>query len=341
MFSMRALLILVILVSGISNAIGQNSFQVGFWNIENLFDTTNALGINDDDFTPAGRYAWTDQRLNKKFHDLAKVIHDINENNDLALLGLAEIENLTVLRRLNRDFIKQGFKIIHQESPDERGIDCGLLYDPQKLVLLETNFIPIFLAGNEKTRDIIEAKFSIPGSGKQKPLYVFINHWPSRWGGQEQTDPLRRSAASTLRIRIDEILTKDPKSDIVILGDFNDYPDDPSLRQVLRAGPFTPNPFPGDLINTTWKLHEDPHAGTMMYKGTWGVLDQIIISYGMMDRSRFKWNLNSSGTLQRDYLIEKEGKYAGWPYRMHRKGKYQGGYSDHLPILCGVSYTDN
>ena len=338
---MRILCIIIILVSGISNAIGQNSFQVGFWNIENLFDTTNAKDIRDDDFTPSGKYFWTEERLVKKYQDLSKVIHHIDHDQDLALLGLAEIENFSVLERLNRDFIQSDFKIIHKESPDERGIDCGLLYDPARLELIEKQFIPIWLAGDEKTRDIIEARFRIPGSNQQTELYVFINHWPSRWGGQARTDPLRRKAAATLRSRIDEILIKDSLADIIILGDFNDYPNDPSLRQVLRAASLKIRAFPGDLINTTWNVHLDPDQGTCMYRGDWGVLDQIIISSGMIDGHGFKWVHESTGPFQQDYLLETGGKYAGWPFRMYRSGEYQGGYSDHLPILCRVSYLGN
>ncbi len=340
MQSLCSLLILIILAGGFSQVSGQISFQAAFWNVENLFDTTDAPATQDEQFTPSGSYEWTDERLTKKFHDLTEVIHDLDSEHDLAILGLAEIENFSVLEQLNLEFVRRDFKIIHKESPDERGIDCALLYDPQKLVLTDEHFIPIFLAGDEKTRDIIEAEFRIPSETGQSRLYVFINHWPSRWGGQAETDPLRRKAAATLRIRIDQILVNDPKADIIIMGDFNDHPNDPSLNQVLRAQPLKSNACPGDLINTTWKLHEDPNAGTIMYRGDWGVLDQIIISSGMLDKNAFSWVLHSSDPFRPDYLIESDGKYAGWPFRMYRSGRYQGGYSDHLPIFCSVSYSN-
>ncbi|MEA3287433.1 MAG: hypothetical protein U9Q77_08675 [Candidatus Marinimicrobia bacterium] len=339
---MHSVLVLIILAGSISNVIGQNSFQVGFWNIENLFDTTDALDIRDDDFTPSGKYLWTEKRLVKKFQDLSKVIHHIDQDQDLALLGLAEIENYSVLQRLNQTYLQGAFEIIHKESPDERGIDCGLLFDSGKLNLIQAHFIPIFLAGDEKTRDIIEAIFTFSGSKQKSQLHVFINHWPSRWGGQAKTDPLRRSVAATLRNRIDEILTIDPHTDIIIMGDFNDHPNDPSLLQVLRAGSQGSSTyFPGDLINTTWNLHLDPDHGTYMYRGNWGVLDQVIISSGMEDEHGFKWTNQSTTPFSPKYLLEPGGKYAGWPFRMYRSGKYQGGYSDHLPILCRISYSDN
>ena len=324
--------------SGLS---AQTSFQVGFWNIENLFDTTDAQLVQDEDFTPTGRYQWTEARLSKKFESLSRVIHDLDSQNDLAILGLAEIENYAVLSRLNDDFIKRGMAIVHKESPDERGIDCALLYDSSLVTLVKQRFIPIFLAGGEKTRDIIETEFRLKDASGKQSLYVFVNHWPSRWGGQEQTDPLRRAAANTLRTRVDQILMYDPQADIVIMGDFNDYPTDPSLNEVLRAHALNPTAYPGDLINTTWKLHAGHESGTYKYRGEWGVLDQIIISQGMINKKYFEWGFESTHPFAEPYLIESEGKYSGWPFRMFRSGTYQGGYSDHLPIICNIIFTNN
>ncbi len=331
----------LLLVGAYSNSSAQPTFQVGFWNIENLFDTTDASATRDDDFTPQGRYEWTEKRLSKKCADLTRVIHEIDINNDLAILGLAEIENFQVLNRLNSDYIKRGWDVVHKESPDERGIDCGLLFNPELVQLVGKKFHTVFLAGDDKTRDIIEAEFKLNAGSNQSPLYVFVNHWPSRWGGQEATDPLRRSAAQTLRIRVDQILGKDPQADIIIMGDFNDYPTDPSIQQVLRAHGLNPNAYPGDLINTTWKLHQEPNKGTYMYRGKWGVLDQIIVSQGMVDKQDFDWVFDSTHPFAEDYLFVTEGKYAGWPFRLFAGGKYHGGYSDHLPILCNIVFTSN
>ncbi|NQV15746.1 endonuclease/exonuclease/phosphatase family protein [bacterium] len=334
------LLLISTIACGVATLTGQSEFQLGFWNVENLFDTTNAASINDVDFTPLGRYEWTETRLQKKMNDLSKVIHDMDQENDLALLGLAEIENYKILNRLNTDFVGSGYEIVHKESPDERGIDCALIFKPAILELVNHHFITVFLAGTEKTRDIIEAEFKPVNAAGRSSLFVFVNHWPSRWGGQEQTDPLRRSAAFTLRTRIDQILMSKPKADIIVMGDFNDYPNDPSLIEVLRAAAFRIDPYPGDLINTTWELNEDPTAGTCMYKGSWVVLDQIIISYGMMDKTDYSWVSGSSKPFHKDYLIESKGEYAGWPFRMFRGGQYQGGYSDHLPIICRVVFSE-
>ncbi|NQV40943.1 MAG: endonuclease/exonuclease/phosphatase family protein [Candidatus Marinimicrobia bacterium] len=338
---MRLLLLSLIVVIGSSGLSAQSQFKAAFWNVENLFDTTNAALILDDDFTPTGKYEWTEERLVKKFQDLSRVIHDIDSDNDLAILGLSEIENKDVLTRLNDNYINRGFEIVHKESPDERGIDCALLYDPTQLTIKTRTFLTVFLAGNEKTRDIVQVEFTFNNAKGNGSIHVFVNHWPSRWGGQKETDPLRRAAALTLRTRIDNILSKNSQADILVMGDFNDYPDDPSLYDVLRAHEAGPQKYPGDLINTTWALDKNPDAGTCMYKGKWTVLDQIIISSGMRDKKNFDWTFESTQPFRPDYLIEKDGKYEGWPYRMHRSGKYQGGYSDHLPIVCNISVSHN
>jgi len=328
----------IILLSLVSTfGCAQGSFDIAFWNVENLFDTTNAPYIQDDDFTPTGRYEWNEERLEKKIIDLSQVILDLDSREMLAMVGLAEIENRHVLDRLNQK-LGRGFKVIHKESPDERGIDCGLLYNPDLVKLIAATFIPIYLAGEEKTRDIIEARFKSSQSSSGKELYVFVNHWPSRWGGQAETEPLRFQAATTLRKRIDVILRANTRADIIILGDFNDYPSDPSLRRVLRASaPEVPR-YPGDLINTTWPIHAAADQGTVMYRGDWTVLDQIIISEGLLMSNGFLWETASTQAFKPEYLIEQDGKYSGWPFRMYRGSEYQGGYSDHLPVFCKVRW---
>lgn len=336
MHILRSFLIVFGLVSSLSQVAGQTTFQAAFWNVENLFDTTNALNVSDEDFTPSGRYEWTEDRLNKKLQDISFVIQHMNNSGRLAIIGLSEIENREILDRLNTDFITSEYEIVHKESPDERGIDCALLYDPKLLRLYNRAFLPVFLGGEEKTRDIVEAEFKYLRDQKGPSLFVFVNHWPSRWGGQEKTDPLRRKAAATLRNRIDQILSNDPDADIIIMGDLNDNPQDPSVTEVLRAKKMSPLPLPGDLVNTMWPIHEDPNQGSAMYRGVWGCIDQIIISRGLMDSDGFSWSLNSTTIFKPDYLIEAEGEYAGWPFRMFRRGTYTGGFSDHLPVTCQI-----
>lgn len=331
-----ALIISLLLSAFLTDASCQTSFGVAFWNVENLFDTTNSSNTIDEDFTPGGRYAWDESKLAEKLDRLSQVIVQMDSEHNLGILGLAEIENAGILERLNAQHLKAGFKIIHRESPDERGIDCAILYDPEAVKLQSRHFIPVQLSGGEKTRDILEAAFVVDKG--VAPLHVFINHWPSRWGGQLETEPYRIQAARTIRSRIDEILSVNASADIIIMGDFNDNPDDKSIHEILRARDPAGELLPGDLVNASWNLHQNPEKGTYVYKGSWQVLDQTILSSAMFDTQYFRCELDDVHTFSPAYLFEKEGRYTGWPFRMYRSGKYQGGYSDHLPILCKVQY---
>ncbi len=308
-------------------------YCVAFWNVENLFDLQDDPFRNDDDFTDSGRYAWTQERLDLKYDRLSQVMNDINGRRGADIMGLCEVENLPVLEPLLATYLDRPYAVVHKDSPDERGIDCALLYDKTRFVLVHAKFHPVLLPGDDHTRDILEAELSL-GTQPNKRLFVFVNHWPSRWGGRVQTDPKRRMAAEVLRQRVDEILTKWPKADIVIMGDLNDHPDDASVHDVLLARAPESESLPGMLINTTWDIHLDPQTGTYMYRGDWGVLDQMIISQGMLDEKRFHWVEGSTTVFKPGYLRQKDGEYQGWPWRMYAGGNYLGGYSDHLPVYC-------
>lgn len=312
--------------------------RIAFWNIENLFDTIDDPLKRDDDFTPNGRYEWTPERLNEKYQHLAQVIND--SENRPAILGLCEIENREVLETLVTEYLDGRYAIVHRDSPDERGIDVALLHDRDFTVSYQ-QWHTIPLPGNDRTREILEVHLK-PKDQQRTTLVVFINHWPSRYGGQLESEPKRRLAASTLRQRVDQLLKSDPRSDIIIMGDFNDYPTDPSLKSVLQAVPLPERPtdptFPGKLFNTTWDLHAAEGQGTYMYRGTWGVLDQIIITAGLLDQRGFWWESGSTSPYRKDYILQQQGKYAGWPWRMYAGGRYLGGYSDHLMIRCTLYY---
>ncbi len=309
-----------------------------FWNVENLFDTLDNPLTADDDFTPEGRYAWNTERLSEKFERLAKVIN--SQTPAPAILGLCEIENRAVLETLVHDHLKHPYRIIHRDSPDERGIDVALLIDSQELEVRKAHWIPVLLPGDDQTRDILEVQLRTPGQPRDD-LTVFINHWPSRWGGQAATDPLRRLAARALRTRIDEIFRKNPATDILIMGDLNDHPDDPSVHDVLLARPFpgrnSPVSLPGQLINTSWELMQTEGRGTYMYRGHWDVLDQIIISPGLTDETGIHWVKGSTAAYRPSYLLQSTGEYSGWPFRTIAGGTYLGGYSDHLLVHCQLA----
>ena len=217
------------------NLLSQNdqALTIAFYNVENLFDTINDPNTKDDDFTPNGQKNWTSERYEKKFLNISKVLSSINPDEIPDLIGLVEIENKTVLEDLinTQALINNKYEIIHEESPDMRGIDVGLIYNPSEFKYLSHKKIPINIKGY-KVRDILYTKGIINTSDS---LHIFVNHWKSRSGGQEKTEPNRIVCAQTLRNEIDSILQLNCNAKILILGDLNDEPKNKSIFEVLKA----------------------------------------------------------------------------------------------------------
>lgn len=305
-----------------------------FYNVENLFDIDNDTLTADDEFTPDGVRRWSFTRWNQKTNRIAKVIIASGEEQGVGMVGLCEIENRNVLNRLVFDSPLRNLKysIIHKESPDKRGIDVALLYKPKVYQPLENRFIPVTLAGDTtyKTRDILYTKGILLNTDT---LHVFVNHWPSRYGGVSATIPLRCNAAQKLKHITDSVLSKNPNANIVIMGDFNDYPNDESLTKCLGATE------DGKLINLAMQSADE---GSYKHNGRWDFLDQFIVSRHLV------YNVNSGlkiGSPQKvvilPFLLEPDEKFTGnKPFRTFDGYKYRGGYSDHLPVMVTINATD-
>lgn len=308
--------------------------SVVFYNVENLFDTINDPEKNDEEFTPEGKNAWNSQRYNHKLSQLATVLAGSSEELP-ALIGLAEVENDAVLR----DLIAQealsggGYEIIHFGSLDERGIDVALLYRKKifKPDHMETFYVNLG-HGERPTRDILY----VNGHFKGGPLlHVFVNHWPSRYGGQEQSEPKRKMAATVLRTAIDEILTENSNASILAMGDFNDYPTNISLTEVLSAKSDTES---GLLVNLM-KDKEAELRGSYNYRGEWGFLDQIIVSRSMYEGGLIMVKPGSAAPHFTDEMMFTDPKYGDIkPSRTYGGPNYYGGFSDHLPVKAVLLY---
>jgi len=306
-----------------------DSIGLAFWNVENLFDTVDDPDVEgDEEFTPAGPNRWTAERQNIKLGNLATVISRMHDGRGPDVLGLAEIENRDVVEALIQRLEPLGrqYKIVHKDSPSGRGIDCALIYDANvfNLESSEFHFVPA-----EDTRDIVEAKLVHNGL----PISVFVNHWPSR-----SHDPsFRMKAAQVLAGRIAQILKDDPAADIIAMGDFNDYPDDPSITQGLNAT-WDPAIIDGNpLFNTSYAETPDASTGTYVYNDQWGILDQMIVSPGMLQPGGVSWSLGSTMpvVLADDQMFKPRGKNAiPRPSRSYTKSTFhKNGYSDHMPIV--------
>ncbi len=321
--------LLIFLVFSVPVCSKNNPIKIAFWNVENLFDLKDDPLKNDEDFLIGAKKNVTLDSYNKKLDNLSEVINIINAD----LIGLCEVENYYMFEELSGK-LKTLYDIVHYESPDKRGIDVGVLFNKNKVKLIESNPIKIELPNDSPTRDILYLKF-------QKDnffFHLYVNHWPSKYGGAKKTIPLRIAAAQTLRNHIDGILAINSHSEIIVIGDLNDEPDDLSVLSHLRAS-IDPSDNPNndyDLFNMMMPWHKNPKGSTYTYGGIHMVYDHIILSKGFFDKIGLKYVKNSVGVFDGDKYRQHGGKYDGYPYRFWAGNRILGGYSDHMPIFISI-----
>jgi endonuclease/exonuclease/phosphatase family metal-dependent hydrolase len=312
-----------------------------FYNTENLFDAINDPLINDEEFLPGGAKKWTETRYQEKIDHIAKVIKDLGSDTLPVLVGLCEVENRKTVDDLINKTVLKGldYKVVHHESPDSRGIDVALLYRSRYFQLINSQFFPIRFPFDTavRTREILYA-YGILG-GKDT-LHVFVNHWPSRSSGEVQSRPLRVFVAETVRSKVDSILRKSPAAQILITGDFNDEPMDLSVVSGLNALLSFEKPAIGKLYDLTQGLKNSSPGGTYKYKGTWNLLDHVVVSGSILDTSRLLYSRPADlHVFQATYLLEPDKTNLGdQPFRTYAGNFYQGGYSDHLPVYLDLHY---
>lgn len=335
----RKLLFLFIaaLLLTFSSAVAQGHkarvYGVAFYNLENLFDTINNNGKYDLEFSPGGSKAWDGKKYWKKIHNMAYAISHMTTRTTPegpAVIGLSEVENITVLQDLVQaePIAARGYKIVHHDSPDVRGIDVSLIYNPKLFrVLTVTNHrLNIPDNPNFKTRD----QMCVVGLMGADRVAIIVNHWPSRRGGTEQSSYLREAAAALTAQIADSLLKVDPKMGVIVMGDLNDSPYDRSVTQVLKARKKAQDTKPGEFFNPFWKLLDDG-IGSYIYRGRWDLFDQIIISYNLTESGANGLTFMGAKVYNDDFLRTPDGKYAGYPFRTFSEGAFLGGYSDHFP----------
>lgn len=314
-----------ILIVGCSTT--HNAITVGFWNVENLFDLENDPLKDDDEFSIGGRKLVTQEILDMKLDHMTEVLSDINAD----ILGLCEVENSKVLEMLNEKYPDKNYTIIHFESPDSRGIDTALLYDAEKLTVIESYPIKIQL-DDDPTRDILYVK----GTIDTDIIHIFVNHWPSNYSGLERGIHRRAIVANILRKAVDEILMEDEHSNIILMGDFNEDPLAKAAHDVLNTtiniDEVNNNLF--QLWNPMAHLMGMENGGTYKYRGIDNVIDQFIVSNGLVDENGLELNPLSVKVLNKDKYRQQEGDFKDYPFRFWVGDNLLGGYSDHMAIYC-------
>ncbi len=335
--SIPALILLMILSFSNQAQNDQHAYRivcVGFYNLENLFDTIDDPKKNDDAFTPGGANAWTGSRFREKIANLARVISELGTDitpDGAAILGLSEVENDHVVRELIQtpELIDRNYKVIHRESPDYRGIDNALIYQPKYFQPLNIKTYTLTIPGldNFKTRD----QLLVSGILDQDTVHILVNHWPSRRGGEARSMPRRIAAAQLSRHIVDSLQQMQSGAKIIIMGDLNDDPKDPSIKKHLNVKGERQDLNPGDLYNPYERMHETG-IGTLAYRDVWNLFDMIILSESLSGEEMDNYTLFKPFVYKKDYLIQKNGRYKGYPLRTFGGGVYLSGYSDHFPV---------
>ncbi|MFK8038681.1 MAG: endonuclease/exonuclease/phosphatase family protein [Crocinitomicaceae bacterium] len=314
-----------------------SGIRIMFYNVENLFHPENDSLKSDDDFTKDGPRHWNYTKYQKKINQIAQNVIAIGEWEPPAVIGLCEVENLQCLKDLifNSPLSTFNYQIVHQESGDKRGIDVAFLVRSEFFQIIEYKaFVLDFPNSSSATRDILYMK----GLTGQDTLHCLVNHWPSRYGGELATKPKRNFAASILRSKFDSIQNITPSAKIIAMGDFNDYPTDESMKDILSAKKDTNNITLTDLINLTWQYEKT--TGTNKYQHEWHILDQFIINQTLLESNESLYtSFHLSHIFKASWLFTDEADGFGKkPFRTYNGFKYIGGYSDHLPIYTDILF---
>ncbi len=309
---------------------------VGFYNLENLFDTIDNPHINDEEFLPNSPRQYNTRIYFDKLGRLSDVISQIGTDinpDGVALLGVAEVENDTVLHDLVRTskLKDRNLKVCHYDSPDARGVDVGLLYNPKYFTVLSSAPLFVKLPGGSKdayyTRDVLYVKGLLDGD----TTHVYVNHWPSRSGGEERSRPGRFAAAQVVKNHTDSLNALNPNAKIIIMGDLNDDPISPSITKILNATGKADN-VKGNGIYNPWVDMYRRGIGTSPYQDAWGLFDQVLVSGSLLNKEDPGYHFHKAVIFNKDFLVQKTGKWRNYSKRTWDGITYNYGYSDHFPV---------
>ena len=311
-----------------------NLHTIAFYNLENLFGTIDDPKTLDDDFTPKGFKKWTPKRYKKKVFKLAKTISEIGVDSTErppVLVGIAEVENEMAIQDLiNAEPLrKEAYHYVHYDSPDERGIDTGLLYHKDYFEVLFSEPIALMVYNAEGERDTTRDILYVHGKLNGEEVHVFVNHWPSRRTGDIETDYKRVEAAKTIKLKMTQIEEQFANPNYIIMGDFNDNPDSNSIQLLIKDS---------NLYNPMEKLRS-PVRGSANYRRSWSMFDQILVSHNFFNYEKGTHSFAHANIFDDKFLTEWKGKYKGTPFRTYAGRKYIGGYSDHFPVYIQLKYN--
>ena len=310
---------------------------IAFYNVENLFDTINDVNKNDE-ASPIMEIKFNRSEIyNKKVNNMASVIADIGTDlvkKSPSIVGLCEVENRNVIEDLLKDksLKDKNYEIIHYDSPDERGIDVAMIYNEEVFKITSTKSHELIIYDNKSSkRNYTRDQLVVSGLLEGELIHLIVNHWPSRSGGEERSRAGRMAAAELNKKIIDSLQGKYKDAKIITMGDFNDDPHDDSMKKILNAKKHIKDVEENGIYNPMETILSDQGIGTNAYRDVWQLFDQILVSKPFLDKNYDSYQFYKAGVFNKSYLINKSGRYKGYPFRSFSWGSFTGGYSDHLP----------
>ena len=346
-------LLAIMIVRGYANTREMQIRCVAFYNLENLFDTIHDEGKNDYEYLPDGGMKWTSFKYENKLNNMAYAISQLGTDEDprgAACVGVSEVENIGCLYdlcRVLKEKYNRHYEPILLEGPDRRGVDVGFLYNPAM-------FKPVSTKGYElhahyADGGVVRSRLQLWVSGYmldddrkivRDKIHISVNHWPSRYGGEESSRATRDTAAMLCKQVCDSIYLKEPRAKIIVMGDLNDDPFNHSCAVVMGAKKTREEVGEQGFFNTMWQKL-DRGIGSLAYQGSWNLFDQIFISEPLMNAQleEGKWVYWKSQIFNKDFLTVQEGKDKGTPFRTVKSGVWQNGYADHYPTMIYLIKT--
>ena len=310
---------------------------IAFYNVENLFDTINDVNKNDE-ASPMMEIKFNRSEIyKKKVENMASVIADIGSdlvNKSPSIVGLSEVENRNVIEDLlnNEHLLNKNYDIVHYDSPDERGIDVGLIYNKNVFKVNSTKSHELIIYDNKSSkRNYTRDQLVVSGLLDNELIHIIVNHWPSRSGGEERSRAGRMAAAELNKKIIDSLQNKYKNAKIITMGDFNDDPHDDSMKKILNAKKYIEDVKTNGIYNPMEVILSDQGIGSNAYRDVWQLFDQILVTEPFLNKKYDSYQFYKAGIFNKSYLINKAGRYKGYPFRSFSWGSFTGGYSDHLP----------
>ena len=331
-------LLLVLATTAVAQEKKIGVYGVGFYNLENLFDTCHDEGKNDYEYLAEGTNKWNAMKYESKLANMSRVLADMGtdllKNIGCAIIGVSEVENARALTDLvaQPPLAARNYKFCHVEGPDRRGVDCGLLYNPRFFEPTDVTLYPYVQKLEKDSAYFTRGFLTVKGILAGDEIAVIVCHLPRR----ASTSCYREQGAEQVRHLKDSLIAAQPNLKVIVMGDMNDDPMDPSMAKSLQARKTIADVKPGDMFNPWWKTLDDG-KGSIKYNGGYNLFDQIILSPqllnqdGKKDYSSLKYVKHQ--IFSREYMILQEGKFKGYPKRTFSGGVWTNGYSDHLPTI--------